>query len=90
MISNKLLLPGIAFSFTLVVLNGRPLLAYENWQDYHDFINKGTILEHQNKWRKIHWQKDIEEARLRAGLENKPILVFMLIGYKDQKGASDG
>ncbi|MBI5172689.1 MAG: hypothetical protein SFV17_06210 [Candidatus Obscuribacter sp.] len=90
MISNKFRMLCTACSFTLLVLNGTPLLAYENWQDYHDFINKGTILEHQNKWKQIHWQKDIEEARLRAGLENKPILIFMLIGYKDQQGASDG
>lgn len=79
-----------AFSFTLVWLRANPVFAYENWQDYHDFINKATILEHQNKWKQIHWQDTMDSARLKARLENKPLLVFMLIGYKDQKGANDG
>ena len=79
-----------ALSFTLAWLRAAPLLAYENWQDYHNFINKATILEHQNKWKQIHWQDTMESARRKARLENKPILIFMLIGYKDQKGASDG
>ncbi len=67
-----------------------PALSYENWEDYHQFIQIGTVEEHKGKWKEINWINDPEKAKLRAIKENKPILVFMLIGYLDQRGANDG
>lgn len=81
----KSLLP-VATGLTLAL----PALSYENWENYHQFIQIGTVEEHKGKWKEINWTNDPDKAKLRAIKESKPILIFMLIGYLDQRGANDG
>jgi hypothetical protein len=53
------------------------------------FRQVATECEHQGKWLRIHWTKDMEQAKARARKENKPILVFLVIGFHGEKNASD-
>jgi len=54
-----------------------------------DFVRTATECEHQGKWLQIHWLKDMEQAKAKAKAENKPILVFLVIGFHGQKNADD-
>jgi hypothetical protein len=59
---------------------------YATWNNFRE---TATTCEHQGKWLQIHWLKDMEQAKARARSENKPILVFLVIGFHGQPGADD-
>jgi hypothetical protein len=58
-------------------------------REFQQFRQCATQCEHQGKWLQIHWLKDMEQAKARARAENKPILVFLVIGFHGEKNASD-
>jgi hypothetical protein len=53
------------------------------------FRQVATATEHQGKWMRINWLKDMDQAKARAKAEHKPILVFLVIGFKGQPHADD-
>jgi hypothetical protein len=58
-------------------------------QEFQQFRQVATQSEHQGKWLQIHWLKDMEQAKAQARAQNKPILVFLVIGFHGEKNASD-
>jgi hypothetical protein len=60
-----------------------------DYQTFDQFRQCATQSEHQGKWTQIHWLKDMAQAQARAKAENKPILVFLVIGFHGEKNASD-
>jgi hypothetical protein len=60
-----------------------------NYSDYQQFSRVATTCEHQGKWREINWYKNIEQAKAAAQSQNKPILVFLVIGFHGEKNATD-
>ena len=70
---------------TFAVAPGRCL----DFQTMSQFRQCATESEHQGKWTQIHWFKDMAQARARAKAENKPILVFLVIGFHGEKNADD-
>ncbi len=56
---------------------------------YQQFRQVATSKEHEGKWLRINWIKDMNQAKARAQAENKPILVFLVIGFKGQPHADD-
>jgi hypothetical protein len=56
---------------------------------FRQFQQCATQSEHQGKWLQIHWLKDMEQAKVRAQAENKPILVFLVIGFHGEANATD-
>jgi len=60
-----------------------------DFQTFQQFRETATQSEHQGKWTQIHWLKDMDQAKARARAENKPILVFLVIGFHGERNASD-
>jgi hypothetical protein len=60
-----------------------------DWQTIQQFRQVATQCEHQGKWMQIHWMKNMEQAKASARAENKPILVFLVIGFHGEKNAGD-
>jgi hypothetical protein len=60
-----------------------------NWQTMQQFRDVANRCEHEGKWTQIHWLKDMEQAKAKAKAENKPILVFLVIGFHGEKNAKD-
>jgi thiol:disulfide interchange protein len=58
-------------------------------QAYQEFRQCATQSEHENKWQRINWLKNMDQAKARARAENKPILVFLVIGFHGEKNADD-
>jgi len=56
---------------------------------FQQFRQVATTKEHEGKWQRINWLKDMGQAKARALAENKPILVFLVIGFKGQPHADD-
>ncbi len=83
---------GFAFTLALAVAALAALpqsAACFDYRSYKEFSKVATETEHQGKWQQIHWLKDMEQAKARAKAENKPILVFLVIGFKGQAHAPD-
>jgi len=60
-----------------------------DFRSYQEFAKCATDSEHQGKWQNIHWLKDMEQAKAQARAQNKPILVFLVIGFHGQANATD-
>jgi hypothetical protein len=45
--------------------------------------------EEEGRWKKIEWQKDMAAALEKAKAGGKPILVFLVVGERGQKGAPE-
>ena len=82
--SKRLLLMGILVATRCI----QPVLALD-WQAFVQFSEDATHLEHQGKWREIHWFTDFDEAQQRALREDKPILVFMVVQHRGDLKADD-
>ena len=60
-----------------------------DFQTLQEFRNVATAREHEGKWLQTNWLKNMEQAKARARAENKPILVFLVIGFHGEANASD-
>jgi hypothetical protein len=60
-----------------------------DFQSLREFSQCATQAEHQGKWTQIHWLKDMAQAKARAKAENKPILVFLVVGFRGEKNAAE-
>ncbi|HEY9773846.1 MAG TPA: hypothetical protein V6C81_08550 [Planktothrix sp.] len=81
----KILLSLTAMSLLVPAV---PAQAFD-YSTYADFRRTATTCEHQGKWLKINWLKNMDQAKARAQTEHKPILVFLVIGFHGQPGADD-
>jgi len=45
--------------------------------------------ECRQEWKKVHWRTHAAQAVADARRENKPLLVFMFVGERGQKNASN-
>ncbi len=75
-------------SAAALALTARSANAFD-YSTYKDFARTATECEHEGKWLQIHWLKNMEQAKVKAKAENKPILVFLVIGFHGQKNADD-
>jgi hypothetical protein len=82
---RKSVLNTLLTFLTLAVAPGQCM----DWKSYQQFSQVATQCEHQGKWTQIHWLKDMEQAKARSRAENKPILVFLVIGFHGEKNAGD-
>ena len=73
--------------FLLLTCSKRATAA--NYQEYQCFFRDATELEHQDKWKRIHWISDFNYAMAQAQRENKPLLVFLVVSFRGQVGATD-
>ncbi len=58
-------------------------------QDFEAFKKRSFEREDQGEWKKIAWQKTMDEALKKAQAENKPILVFLVVGERGRKNAPE-
>lgn len=58
-------------------------------RSFQEFRQCATQSEHEGKWLNIHWLKDMEQAKAQARAQNKPILVFLVIGFHGEANATD-
>lgn len=84
-------MPKLMHSLAIVISllsSASPSLAMD-YQTYRQFFDTATACEHECKWQRINWLTNIKQAQAVAQHEHKPILVFMVLGFKNQKGAGD-
>jgi hypothetical protein len=72
-----------------IALLAAPVAIAVNYSDFRQFANVATTCEHQGKWREINWYTNIDQAKAAAQSQNKPILVFLVIGFHGEKNATD-
>ena len=82
---TKIVTTALLTLLTLAAAPGQCL----DFQTMSQFRQCATESEHQGKWMQIHWYKDMAQAKARAKAENKPILVFLVIGFHGEKNADD-
>jgi hypothetical protein len=58
-------------------------------QTFEQFRQCATQSEHENRWQRINWLTNMDQAKARAKAENKAILVFLVIGFHGEKNAAD-
>jgi hypothetical protein len=52
-------------------------------------VDASLALPHAQDWKLISWEPSWESARLRALREDKPILAFIYVNERGEKGAAD-
>ena len=56
---------------------------------FDEFKRDALKREDAGDWKKIAWQKNLEEAEKKARADGKPLLVVLIVGHLAQKGAAE-